>query len=627
MAKKTKPAFHRLSRLTAVGGFMDGVDIEFAPGLNCIIGGRGTGKTTLLEFARYALDLVRDDTNSRRSTQGLIDHNLGGGRIRLTIETRDGLTYIVSRTAGEDPVVLDSKGNPTDISLSSGGLFGADIYSQNDIEGIADDPLSQLALIDNFETDTIRADDLEIQRTLSALKSNAHECAEAQKVIAGLADELNTLKVLEAKLKEFKATSGEDADAVNKAHEQKAQRDREKRAITAALESLAEYSEDIKGLVGRVEQDMATIFDHDTVAGLNADAMKALLDILLECGRDADRLLGEAEQRVKAGANAFSEEVDKLAVVHKKQDMSFDSLIEKHKEAMGQSAERAALEKRRNEILTKKKVHDQKSKELKVLLKEREALLAKLSELRNHRFATRKGVAERINAEVSPQIQVRVEQYGNTQNYQALLEAGLKNAGVRHRVVAGKIAGCISPQDFAKAIRQGDIDVIVDRAEVSPDQARKIITTLSGDPVLYDFETVELIDLPCIELLDGGEYKNSLMLSTGQKCTSILPILLLDSEKPLLVDQPEDNLDNRFVFTTVVQRIQEVKRNRQLIFITHNPNIPVLGEADKVFVLNSTGQSATVEREGAVDACKEEIVTILEGGEDAFKERRRRYNY
>ena len=64
-----------------------------------------------------------------------------------------------------------------------------------------------------------------------------------------------------------------------------------------------------------------------------------------------------------------------------------------------------------------------------------------------------------------------------------------------------------------------------------------------GSPaVLYELETIELLDLPRIELKDGDTYKDSLSVSTGQKCTAILPILLLDSDTPLLVDQPEDNL-------------------------------------------------------------------------------------
>ena len=114
-------------------------------------------------------------------------------------------------------------------------------------------------------------------------------------------------------------------------------------------------------------------------------------------------------------------------------------------------------------------------------------------------------------------------------------------------------------------------------------------------------------------------------LSTGQKCTAILPILLLDSDNPLIIDQPEDNLDNRFIFQTVVESVRRVKQHRQLILITHNPNIPVLGDAEQVVVLESNGVRARLAREGNVDACKDEIVTLLEGGVEAFQKRGERY--
>jgi ABC-type bacteriocin/lantibiotic exporter with double-glycine peptidase domain len=150
---------------------------------------------------------------------------------------------------------------------------------------------------------------------------------------------------------------------------------------------------------------------------------------------------------------------------------------------------------------------------------------------------------------------------------------------------------------------------------------------LSNAELLFQLETVELMDEPQLELKDGQEYKDSQALSTGQKCTAVLPILLLDRENPLLVDQPEDNLDNRFIFETVVDSIRKIKPRRQLIFVTHNPNIPVLGDAERVFVLDSNGTNAQKTNEGTVDQCKSQIVTLLEGGEEAFKRRKARYAY
>lgn len=84
---------------------------------------------------------------------------------------------------------------------------------------------------------------------------------------------------------------------------------------------------------------------------------------------------------------------------------------------------------------------------------------------------------------------------------------------------------------------------------------------------------------------------------------------------------------NRFVFETIVEIIRKSKLTRQLIFITHNPNIPVLADAEHMVVLESDGEQSRKIAEGSVDDCKANIVMLLEGGETAFKARKNRYHY
>lgn len=87
----------------------------------------------------------------------------------------------------------------------------------------------------------------------------------------------------------------------------------------------------------------------------------------------------------------------------------------------------------------------------------------------------------------------------------------------------------------------------------------------------------------------------------------------------------EERGRNRFIYDTVVESLRRVKTSRQLLLITHNPNIPVLGDAAGVFVLTSDGAKAWLLNNGDVDACKPEIINLLEGGEEAFAQRRERY--
>jgi DNA repair exonuclease SbcCD ATPase subunit len=102
----TNPTSHRIRSISVIGGFLDGARFELADELNCFIGARGTGKTTALEFVRYALDALpgrEDQPSERRRIESLVERNLAGGRVEITIETKDGLAYIISRAAGEEP--------------------------------------------------------------------------------------------------------------------------------------------------------------------------------------------------------------------------------------------------------------------------------------------------------------------------------------------------------------------------------------------------------------------------------------------------------------------------------------------------------------------------------------------
>lgn len=90
---------------------------------------------------------------------------------------------------------------------------------------------------------------------------------------------------------------------------------------------------------------------------------------------------------------------------------------------------------------------------------------------------------------------------------------------------------------------------------------------------------------------------------------------------------PEDNLDNEFVYDILVKAIAKAKRTRQLVFVTHNPNIPVLGDADRVFVLASKGDHSTLAQAGTVDETRDAIERLLEGGREAFLLRSRRYGH
>jgi ABC-type lipoprotein export system ATPase subunit len=139
-------------------------------------------------------------------------------------------------------------------------------------------------------------------------------------------------------------------------------------------------------------------------------------------------------------------------------------------------------------------------------------------------------------------------------------------------------------------------------------------------------------DLPIIELQVGnGEfgYKQLQTLSVGQKCTALLSIILLESSAPLLIDQPEDDLDNHFIFDQIVTTLRSAKEKRQFLIATHNANIPVSGDAELIIVMGANERKGWIEENGigSIDTpeIKHAVEKILEGGENAFKIRKEKY--
>ncbi len=122
-------------------------------------------------------------------------------------------------------------------------------------------------------------------------------------------------------------------------------------------------------------------------------------------------------------------------------------------------------------------------------------------------------------------------------------------------------------------------------------------------------------------------FRSIVSASAGQKTTAVLTYILSQGTIPLLLDQPEDDLDNRLVCDLVVDKIKHIKENRQVIVITHNANIPVIGDAEYIVSMDSNSPYLTIHTEGMLENSdvKKEICEIMEGGEDAFKLRALRY--
>ncbi len=121
--------------------------------------------------------------------------------------------------------------------------------------------------------------------------------------------------------------------------------------------------------------------------------------------------------------------------------------------------------------------------------------------------------------------------------------------------------------------------------------------------------------------LNGKPIKNC---SPGQRCSAMLPIVTLTSNAPIIIDQPEDNLDNRLVSKAIFRILSKLKETRQIIVATHNPNILVSGDTEQAIVLRDTGE---IEKYGSIDepSIIKNVVELMEGGKEAFERRKNKY--
>ncbi len=627
----SQTAFHKIRTLEVTGGFLDGMRLDLADSLNCIIGGRGTGKTSALEIIRWSLDHMPNDVDESARYRGidrLIQANLGTGQVTVGIETLNGLRYQVRRSYGEAPLVLGDNGNPVEIDIGRGNIFSIEIYSQNQIEEIANDPLFQLKLIDKFEAERIKEINNRVQTCERELDANAVDILKLRRELTELKDQITELPEVTEKLKAFKiAEGGAEAKALQQASEFKAIREQERRCLEALQQIFSSVEESLHGVVSDLPERVGECFDGEIFQGPNARLFQDIKGLIDAKVRDLGQKIGEAVRLSQLTRQTLGPKAAEVEALHLNQEKLYQDLLEKFEQEKDKAKERDQLLRRQAQLQDAQKRIDKRTEELLKKENSRRALLHGLSDLKDERYRLRAAVAEMLTSHLGPIIRVRIEQYGNVDAYRNLVTEHMKGSGVRYSQIVDRLVERIPPQDFAAIVQRGDVQTLNDQLEIDADRAGRIINQLRDTKAIFDVQVVELHDRPTIELKDGQDYKDSWSLSTGQKCTTILPILLLESASPLLIDQPEDNLDNAFIYETVVKSVHEVRGKRQLIFVTHNPNIPVLGDAQRVFVLQSTGRQASVKAAGTVDEVKDEVETILEGGKEAFEERKKRYGY
>ena len=238
----------------------------------------------------------------------------------------------------------------------------------------------------------------------------------------------------------------------------------------------------------------------------------------------------------------------------------------------------------------------------------RRTLLAEWEELKAKKFRLLDRAAREVSIHLHGRVQVEVTAAGNRE---PLFDVLKQKIGGRLSEAIDRLKGVpdISLPDFVSQCRTG-AEAVQEKYSIPPAQAERLAK--ASPEALMRIEELELLPTTVIQLntapTDAPPSWQALDdLSTGQKATAVLMLLLLESDAPLIVDQPEDDLDNRFITEGVVPKMREEKRRRQFIFSTHNANIPVLGDAELILGLTPLGEAvrgrATIRRKhmGSID--------------------------
>jgi len=612
------------------GGFLADLHLDLPPGLICIIGPRGSGKSTLAEALRLGIGGVPGGATKERLA--FLKANLGSALVTLkTASIGDRGAYTIRRMYGQPAALTAADGRPVSgVDLDRGSFLPLDAYSSLEIEAIAQESVGdrRRALLDELSAADMQRIQLSLADQRRALEANADGIQAAQRRVADLTEQIEELGDVQSRVAGLPAESAKAASPEFKAAS--TQRDANEREA-AALRTAQEQIAGLRTSLAAAEEAARRKFP--APATVSPSANQPLLERVDKAAKtmwEGVRAgLAAADQALAAAENDVRVTHAELSSAHAAQGATYLQLQQRNQEAAQAAESRSAAMREVAAVERLRKERDGAEADLQRLLTERTGLKAEFLLTRDQISTLRESVAGRLQAEAGRKVLIRVQRNADSLGYQQLLLNALLGSKLKAQEDLVKSLSRVPPEQLAQIVRENDLDELETQCGFGRERGRKILDALREKVNPLELEILPIDDRVRIELNVAAEgppnFKDAAELSRGQKCTALLPILLARRESPLVIDQPEDNLDNHFIYETVVESIRRLKPRRQMIFITHNANIPVLGEAELVVVMNSDGDRGYVEKVGSLDECRREIIDLLEGGEEAFQLRRRRY--
>jgi ABC-type lipoprotein export system ATPase subunit len=599
----------KISRIQVTGGFLNGLDLELTDGLNVIVGPRGSGKTTLLELLRHALGAPRANDIQSRERQQFLTAVLGTGDVIVDIETPGGSRHLV----------VDAKGGGRNTDLTHSVLA----LGQNELEEIASSAPARLNLIDLRMGVTLpapsRSEAPPLTIALYNLRAQLEVLREETKIRDRLTQDRSLLSSQESALIEGgSAKLAENREQLRVAEEIILQSDQDMANVDATLEYVKENAEaqeqqtyELQALASRV----ATLPNSVDVQARVNEAVQTSSAII--------RILGEVE-------SALLESIEHSRLLNIEARTTAAPIRQELEEAeAGLGSITSQIRAIDFELLKIDEVDAEIARtesRIEDTLRRRAQILDQAEILEEELYATRAEVAGLTTSLTANNVVVTVDHLADSTQFREFLIESLYGSKTRASMI-DMVAQRVLPRQLLEIVENHDEDSLVAITNIARDRAQRLIENLDRSEILGGLSEVSLSDSADFQLRDGDIEKSVDLLSTGQKCAVTLPIVLSEQERTLILDQPEDHLDNAYLVENVVGGLMTRQRNgAQTIIATHNPNIPVLGSAENVVVLASDGSTGRVDRNGAFDELPivQTITTLMEGGRDAFA---RRYEF
>lgn len=659
-------AYPRLERIRIRRtDFFEDIEIPLNPCLTALIGGRGTGKSTFIEYIRHALhrdhrdDLLNEDPGGVRafvqsilSTKEAQDFGHTKGTLLPDYEITADLVvaerrYRVRRSASGIEVVPDpdepgARAAPLDVR----SLVAPRILSQRQIARIARDPAAQRSELDALvgaerlrEIEARRRSLIEtlahLQATRARLTEQRAKLPEVETELAKVRDQIAFLEGTGRKevLVHFNALERERPwlDEVDKEIDQLSKElEEEAAAIEAAVAHLAVPPEDtptadwLRSVAARIRKAR-----RETATVLRDQAKKAR-DLRQAIVADRRERWQAAYDRARSAYEALSREMTARGVDFTQHEKLLQRRVQLEREL-------ASLRKT-----------DQEVAEVARRLRETRSQLIGAHE---ERLTTRREQAcalENMDADV----RLEVQAFGDREDFESQRDTWFGGAGLQERdwtvlcdyvfAPSGDIPSRI--WDVAEAMR-ADVKATAKRGIPLDPSESQVARLVGPDKLTGHFfnaltrrERIRLDEMERFlpeDLVSAkvrspdGSFKPIETGSIGQKSTAILSLLLSAGDQPIIIDQPEDDLDNQYVYNVVVDLLRRRKFSRQVIIATHNANIPVNGDAELIVALGVKDRLGVVLGAGSIDRpdIKNLVSTIMEGSAEAFRLRRERYGY